>query len=162
LIMVAATGQSRPDSGSTGSVAANVKRRVAFMHGLLIDKMCNALLPDAAPSGLCSGAASATAGHMHERLSGLWVGGRVQASSDAITFTPNGMNAALHSGLQPVRIPLATVSAARRDFGWPTGRARWRRVPLPVLRRQGRRTHLVVSCVGNLTARRAHVATATK
>lgn len=102
-------------------MAANVKRRVAFMHRLLIDKMCNALLPDAAPSGLFSGVASATAGHMHEPLGGLWVGGRVQASSDAITFTPNGMNAALHSGLQPVRIPLTTVSAARRDFGWLTG-----------------------------------------
>ena len=49
------------------------------------------------------------------------VGGRVNASPDALTFTPNGMNVDLHAGLEGFRIPLATIRAVRREFGWLTG-----------------------------------------
>jgi len=91
------------------------------MHELLIDKLCNALLPDAEPSGVLPGLVSGTVHRAREQLGGLWVGGRVKASSDALTFTANGMNAALHTGLGPVHIPLSTVRSVRREFGWLTG-----------------------------------------
>jgi hypothetical protein len=91
------------------------------MDELLIDKLCNALLPDAEPSEDIAGLASGTVRRARERLGGLWVGGRVRASADALTFTANGMNAALHTGLEPVHIPFSTVRSVRREFGWLTG-----------------------------------------
>jgi hypothetical protein len=91
------------------------------MHGPLINKLCNALVPDAAPSGLVAGIAQGAVDKARERYGGLWVGGRVTASSDDITFKPNGLNAALHTALAEVRIPLRTVHAVRREFGWVTG-----------------------------------------
>ena len=91
------------------------------MHALLIDKLCNALLPDAAPSALASGVAQGAVDNARERYGGLWVGGRVTATTDDITFKPNGLNAALHATLGEIRIPLRTVRAVRREFGWLTG-----------------------------------------
>jgi hypothetical protein len=89
------------------------------MQGLLVDKLCNALSQDAAPSQLVPGEALGAIRRM--RGGGLWVGGRVTASADALDFAPNGMNAALHVGLEAVHIPLAEVRAVRREFGWLTG-----------------------------------------
>ena len=81
------------------------------MHELLIDKLCNTLLPDAEPSGVLPGLVSGTVHRALEQLGGLWVGGRIKASADTLTFTADGMNAAVHTGLEPVHIPLSTVSA---------------------------------------------------
>ena len=91
------------------------------MPGMLIDRLCNAFLPDAAPSGLLPEAVLGAVHQARKGTGGLWVGGRVNASTDALTFTPNGMNVALHAGLERVRIPLATIRAVRREFGWLTG-----------------------------------------
>jgi len=91
------------------------------MPGLLIDKLCNAFLPDAAPSGHLPEAVPGAVRQAHKRTRGLWVGGRVNAFPDALTFTPNGMNVARHAGLEGVRIPLATIRAVRREFAWLTG-----------------------------------------
>jgi hypothetical protein len=91
------------------------------MRELLIDKLCNALLPDAASSGLLPAMVAGTVEAARKHLGGLWVGGRVKASSEAITFTPNSMNAAIHTKLDAVRIPLSSVRTVRREFGWLTG-----------------------------------------
>jgi hypothetical protein len=91
------------------------------MPGLPINKLCNAFLPDAAPSGLLPEAVLGAVRQARKRTGGLWVGGRVNASADALVFTPNGMNVALHAGLDVVRIPLAKIRAVRREFGWLTG-----------------------------------------
>jgi len=91
------------------------------MHELLIDKLCNALLPDAEPSEAVPDVVSGTVHRARERLGGLWVGGRVKVSADALVFTANSMNAALHTRLEPVHIPLSTVRSVRREFGWLTG-----------------------------------------
>lgn len=91
------------------------------MHVLLIDKLCNAFLPDAAPSEALPGVALGVVHRARKQLGGLWVGGRVKASSEMLTFTPNGMNAAFHSELEALRIPWSAVRAVRREFGWLTG-----------------------------------------
>jgi hypothetical protein len=92
-----------------------------LVQELLIDKLCNALFADAAPSGPVSGAVQRSIRRAQKRYGGLWVGGRVTASSDALTFTPNSINAALHAELAAVHIPMPTVRAVRREFGWLTG-----------------------------------------
>jgi hypothetical protein len=48
-------------------------------------------------------------------------GGKVTINSNGLFFAPNGMNTALHEGLEAVHIPLSSMRSARREFGWVTG-----------------------------------------
>ena len=54
-------------------------------------------------------------------IGGLWVGGIVTVSADALDWVPNIMNKAVHDDLQPVHIPLREVRSVRREFGILTG-----------------------------------------
>ena len=91
------------------------------MQEVLFDKLCNALIADAEPSWVLSAMSLGAIYRARKRYGGLWVGGRVKASAETLTFTPNGMNTALHTGLSAVQIPLATVRAVLHEFGWLTG-----------------------------------------
>ena len=84
-----------------------------------IQKFANALVPGAVTSPWVEG--EATLNHIRKKYGGLWVGGKVTATPDGIRFAPNGMNTALHVGLEPVHIPLAGIMSVHREFGWLTG-----------------------------------------
>lgn len=91
------------------------------MQGLRLRKLCNAFVPNVAPSEFVSGAPLRAVTRFSKKRGGLWVGGTVTASSQELCFVPNAMNVALHVGLEQVRIPMADVRAVRREFGWLTG-----------------------------------------
>lgn len=91
------------------------------MSDLHIRKLCNALIPNAAPSGLVPGVVVDTVDRMSRKAGGLWVGGRVEITPDGVSFTANGLNRAFHTGLQPVHIPMTAIHKAWREFGWVTG-----------------------------------------
>lgn len=91
------------------------------MPTLNIRKLANALIPDATPSDLVSGAARTAVEKFGRRHGGLWVGGRIDISNDGVSFAPNGLNQAFHEALHAVRIPFADIRSARREFGWVTG-----------------------------------------
>lgn len=40
---------------------------------------------------------------------GLWVGGRVTLTTEAVSFSPNGLNRIAQSGALDIRVPLANV-----------------------------------------------------
>jgi hypothetical protein len=52
---------------------------------------------------------------------GLWVGGRVSVSEAGVTFLANGLNQALHVGLEPIHVPAQDIRSVRYEFGWITG-----------------------------------------
>jgi hypothetical protein len=86
-----------------------------------IRKLANALIPNATPSELVTGAALTAVERFGKRYGGLWVGGTIDISDDGVSFTPNDLNVAFHIGLETVRIPLADIRSIRREFGWVTG-----------------------------------------
>lgn len=91
------------------------------MTSLCIEKLSNAFMPDAIPAGFIGGAAEKELQRLLKKHGGLWVGGTVAINDTGLTFTPNGMNSALHEGLEAIHIPLADIHNARREFGWITG-----------------------------------------
>lgn len=87
---------------------------------ILIDKLCNAFMPeaDASPGAAAVGeAAGAMIGDVVEneiasfrkKHGGLWVGGRIYITTASVTFSVNAMNAKFHSPIPEVRIPLAEI-----------------------------------------------------
>jgi hypothetical protein len=86
-----------------------------------IKKLVNALIPDAAPGDLVGARVRTVTDGFKAAYGGLWVGGSVTVTSDALDFVPNSLNKAVHSNLQPVHIPLAAVRSVRRQFGIVTG-----------------------------------------
>ena len=91
------------------------------MTSLNIEKLVNAFITDAAPSAVLGGAALTAVNNFSQKHGGLWVGGKVKATADGVRFTPNAMNRALHAGLDSVHIPMASIRAVNREFGWLTG-----------------------------------------
>jgi len=91
------------------------------MSTLNLQKFANAFVPFAAPSALVGGAAKGAVEHYGRKHGGLWVGGKVTATSEGLLFEPNKMNVALHRGLQSTHIPLASIRSVVREFGWLTG-----------------------------------------
>jgi hypothetical protein len=91
------------------------------MASLSIEKFCNAFIPNAIPSRHIGGAAERELQRLLKKHGGLWVGGKVTIDPGGLTFTPNGMNAALHEELETVHISLTDIRSARRRFGWLTG-----------------------------------------
>jgi hypothetical protein len=73
-----ASGKLRRGDGSGGPLAA-FEALVPPMPGLLIDKLCNPFLREAAPTGLLPEAVLGAVRHVRKRTGGLWVGGRVKA-----------------------------------------------------------------------------------
>jgi len=91
------------------------------MPPLHIEKFANAFIPLAVPSAHVAGAARGAVNRYGEKHGGLWVGGKVVVTSEALDFVPNRMNVALHQGLEPISIPFSSIRSARREFGWVTG-----------------------------------------
>ncbi|QEN89045.1 hypothetical protein FZC33_23285 [Labrys sp. KNU-23] len=91
------------------------------MSDLHIRKLCNALIPNAMPSGLVPGVVVNTVDRMSRKAGGLWVGGHVEITPEGLSFAANGLNKAFHAGLQPVHIPMASIRKTWREFGWVTG-----------------------------------------
>ena len=80
-------------------------------------KLCNAFITDAVVNRRLGGAAVRNVEAIGSLMGGLWVGGTVTVSADALDWVPNIMNKAVHDNLQPVHIPLREVRAVRRgDF----------------------------------------------
>lgn len=91
------------------------------MTTLTIEKLSNAFIPNAMPADFIGGAAGQELQRLLKKHGGLWVGGKVTINSNGLFFSPNGMNTALHEGLETVHIPLPSIRSARREFGWVTG-----------------------------------------
>jgi len=91
------------------------------MTTLHIEKFANAFIPNAKPSGIVAGQSLRAVNRISKKLGGLWVGGTVTATPSELSFLPNGMNMALHVGLEKVCIPLLSIRSVRRKFGWLTG-----------------------------------------
>ena len=91
------------------------------MSTLNIEKLANAFVPNAAPSSLVGGAALNGVNRFGKKHGGLWVGGKVTATPNGLRFAPNRMNMAFHVGLESTYIPLASIRAVTREFGWVTG-----------------------------------------
>lgn len=72
----------------------------------LADKVANALIPDAAEN---SPFIQPAVEIMRRSNGGLWVGGRVTLTSEAISFAPNALNLALQTGSLAWRIPLSDI-----------------------------------------------------
>lgn len=89
------------------------------MQDFKIQKFANALVPGAVTSPWVQG--QVTLKYIRNKYGGLWVGGKVVATPDGIRFTPNGMNRALHVGLESTHIPLDAITSVHREFGWLTG-----------------------------------------
>ncbi|WP_457337654.1 hypothetical protein [Rhizobacter sp. P5_C2] len=91
------------------------------MSTLNIEKLANAFVPNATPSSLVDGAALNEVNRYGKKYGGLWVGGKITATPDGLRFAPNRMNIAFHDGLESTYIPLASIRAVSREFGWVTG-----------------------------------------
>jgi hypothetical protein len=107
----------QPTPGS----AAEFGRRAYVVQSLNIEKLCNAFYPNAMPSELVGSQALKAVNRFSKKHGGLWVGGKVIATPDELSFAPNDMNVAFHVGLEEVHIPLSHIRSVRREFGWVTG-----------------------------------------
>lgn len=88
---------------------------------IFIKKLCNAFITDAVVNRRIGGAAGRSVDAIGAAIGGLWVGGIVTVSADALDWVPNIMNKAVHEDLQPVHIALREVRSVRREFGILTG-----------------------------------------
>ncbi|WP_051294085.1 hypothetical protein [Pseudoduganella violaceinigra] len=88
---------------------------------IFIKKLCNAFITDAVVKRGIGGVAGRQVEAIGTMMGGLWVGGTVTVSADAIDWIPNIMNKAVHDNLQSVHISLREVRAVRREFGILTG-----------------------------------------
>lgn len=88
---------------------------------IFIKKLCNAFITDAVVNRRFGGAAARNVDAIGSLMGGLWVGGTVTVSADALDWVPNIMNKALHNNLDAVHIPLREVRSVRREFGILTG-----------------------------------------
>lgn len=88
---------------------------------IYIKKLCNAFITDAVVNRRLGGSAVRNVEAIGGLMGGLWVGGTVTVSADALDWVPNIMNKALHDKLESVHIPLAEVRSVRRVFGILTG-----------------------------------------
>lgn len=57
---------------------------------------------------------------LRRRMGGLWVGGAVTLTHDALSFGPNALNAAVHEGDVSHAVELAWVVSVTERFGWLT------------------------------------------
>lgn len=57
---------------------------------------------------------------LRQKMGGLWVGGAVTLTHDALYFGPNAMNSAAHAADTSRDVDLARVVDVRDRFGWLT------------------------------------------
>jgi len=91
------------------------------MAMIYVRKLVNAFITDAVVSGVIGGQARAQVNAIQSLMGGLWVGGTVTVTADALDFVPNILNKAFHDKLQSIHIPLAQMRSVRRQFGVLTG-----------------------------------------
>jgi len=91
------------------------------MTPLIVRKLANAFIPNAAVSSIVPSAVLPVIARFHRKHGGLWVGGTVSVSPSGVSFTPNRLNQAVHDGLQPIEVPAKAIRAIRNEFGWFTG-----------------------------------------
>jgi hypothetical protein len=91
------------------------------MNTVAIRKMVNAFVPNAVPSDVVPTVVLSAIDRFKRKHGGLWVGGAVSVSETCVSFTPNGLNQALHEELQPINLPRRKISSVRHEFGWFTG-----------------------------------------
>lgn len=75
--------------------------------GVLVSKIANALIEDA--EGRTSGVLPVLSA-FRAVWGGLWVGGRVTLTSDAVSFSANTLNRVAQSGTLDVSVPLTQVT----------------------------------------------------
>jgi len=87
-------------------------------------KYANAFVPDAEMS---SGArrlflfgSDSSVDWLRQRMGGLWVGGAVTLTRDALYFGPNALNGALHADDTSQSVALDRVIEVSDRFGWLT------------------------------------------
>lgn len=87
-------------------------------------KYANLFRPDAEMSEgarvLMPLGADRTVDWLQRRLGGLWVGGSVTLTQEALMFAPNGLNAAAHAGDTSDTVRLDRVGEVSHRFGWLT------------------------------------------
>ena len=87
-------------------------------------KYANAFVPDAEMSTgarrmfLFGGASGVD--WLRQRMGGLWVGGAVTLTEDAVYFGPNAVNAAAHAADTSQAVALDRVLSVEDRFGWVT------------------------------------------
>ncbi|MCC7252824.1 hypothetical protein [Hyphomicrobium sp.] len=86
-------------------------------------KYANALIADAEPSGAAKAFGfwlNPFMSGMKTAMGGLWVGGRVALTREAVVFTPNAVNVLAHSGETSRKADLARIVEVVDRFGWFT------------------------------------------
>lgn len=91
---------------------------------IIASKLANAFVPDAEMSRgarrmFLFGSASSV-DWLRQRMGGLWVGGRVTLTGEALWFSPNALNAAAHADDTAQGVALADVVEVTDRFGWLT------------------------------------------
>ena len=105
--------------------------RLASGVAVVMSKVANALIEDAEfgpGAGLrrtmdVAGATESVSfvlDRFKSHYGGLWVGGRLTLTDEALTFEPNAMNRAVHKELAVVTIPLTTITAVETLPGFVT------------------------------------------
>jgi hypothetical protein len=88
--------------------------------GVLIDKLCNAfyanisVLSDSAITG-------AAARLIKPKQSGAWIGGRLVVTDQRLSFAPNRMKGEAALRIEALDLPLAAVTAVKKEFSLMTG-----------------------------------------
>jgi hypothetical protein len=89
-----------------------------------ITKLANAFVPDADLSDrarrLSAASTKLVLKIFKKKMGGLWVGGAVTLTPDALVFSPNAINRAMHDNVDATTLPLARVTDVRDRFGWVT------------------------------------------
>ena len=98
----------------------------------ILEWTVNALIPGAEPNSEFARASfvfdprgrgifKAVLGGFKKLQGGLWVGGRLHAGDDRLTFVPNALNAGAVDGATSVSIPFDRITGIHRRFGFLSG-----------------------------------------
>lgn len=98
----------------------------------ILRKACNCLILDAKASlaryataaallGVDLAAVEAMLHRFRARYGGLWVGGSIELTAQALTFRPNALNLAVHTEDYSFSVPLDDITAVQHSWGFVTG-----------------------------------------
>lgn len=103
---------------SLGAPLASVVR--ANMNQFCINRVANALIPNARPASTIGGTTLWSIKLVEQFVGGLWVGGEVTLSNEGVNFQANKLNESFHIGLAPIHIPLEDIVSVKKISGWVT------------------------------------------
>jgi hypothetical protein len=79
-------------------------------------KVCNALIQGAKPNfNLYLISPESFGGPFNQMMDGLWVGGNIYLTDKSIIFKPNKLNAAMHTNIYTVKIPLEDITNVSKE-----------------------------------------------